>query len=142
MKQREAERRRLQKAEKIPQLYTSPNIDFTEIITEPIIDQMSTKSRSVAGLGEMQNVVVELSQQKLRSQSSANITEIPKNYSQFRYYKSAHEYFNYDFKKMNLDMLAQLLIDFGFKKDLKKPAASGNLINAIISVQNADALKI
>ena len=39
---------------------------------------MSTNSRSVAGLGEMQNVVV-LSQQNLRGQSSANITEIPNN---------------------------------------------------------------
>ena len=69
----------------------------------------------------------------LRGQSNANITKIPNNYSQFRYYKSAHEYFNYDFKKMNLDMLAQLLIDFGFKKDLKKAPASGNVINTIIN---------
>ena len=47
----------------ITELYTSPNIEFTEIITEPIIDEMSTNSQSVAGLGEMQNLVVEISQQ-------------------------------------------------------------------------------
>jgi len=35
----------------ITELYTSPNIEFTDIITEPIIDEMSTNSRSVAGLG-------------------------------------------------------------------------------------------
>ena len=35
---------------------------------------MSTSSRSVAGLWEMQNVVVEISQQDLRGYSSANIT--------------------------------------------------------------------
>jgi len=77
----------------ITQLYTSPKIKFTKIITEPIIDEMSTNSRSVAGLEEMQNVVVEISQQNLRGQSSANITEIPNNYSQFTYHKSAHKYF-------------------------------------------------
>ena len=37
-KQREAERICLQKAEMITELYTSPNIEFTEIITEAIID--------------------------------------------------------------------------------------------------------
>ena len=45
--------RRLQKAEMNTELHTSPNIAFTEIITEPIINEMSTNSRSVAGLGEM-----------------------------------------------------------------------------------------
>ena len=40
---------------------------------------MSTNSRSVAGLGEIQNVVVEIFQQNLRGRSSANITEIPNN---------------------------------------------------------------
>ena len=59
----------------IIELYTPPNIEFTEIITEPII----------AGMGEMQNVVVEISQQNLRGQSSTNITEIPNNY-----HKSTH----------------------------------------------------
>ena len=82
----------------ITELYTSPNIEFTEIITERIINQMSTNSWSVAGLEEMQNVVVEIFQQNLRGQSSANITEIPNNYSQFRYHKSAHGYFNDNFK--------------------------------------------
>ena len=54
LKQGEAERRRrLQNAEIITELYTSPNIEFTEIITEPIIDEMSTNSRSVADLGEI-----------------------------------------------------------------------------------------
>jgi len=39
LKQREAESRIcLQKAEMITELHTSPNIEFTEIITEPIID--------------------------------------------------------------------------------------------------------
>ena len=47
----------------ITELHTSPNIEFTEIITEPKIDEMNTNSRSVAGLGEMQKVVVEISQQ-------------------------------------------------------------------------------
>ena len=65
------------------------NIKFTEIITEPIIDEMSTNSRSVAGLGEMQNVVVEISQQKLRRQSSANITEIPNNCSKYKYNRNS-----------------------------------------------------
>ena len=59
---------------------------------------MSTISRSIPGLGEMQNVGVQISQQNLRGQSSKNITEIPNNYSQFRYHKSAHEYFNDNFK--------------------------------------------
>ena len=74
------------------------NIEFTEIITEPIIDEMSTNSQSVTGLGWVQNAVVEISQQNLRGQSSANITQIPNNYSQFRYHKSVHEYFNDNFK--------------------------------------------
>ena len=65
-KQHEAERRHLQKAEMITELYTSPNIEFTEIITDLIIDEMSTNSRSLAGLEEMQSVVVEISQQNLR----------------------------------------------------------------------------
>ena len=69
LKQREVERRStLQKAEMITELYTSPNIEFTEIITEPIIDEMSTNSRSVPGLGELQNVLVEISLQNLRGQ--------------------------------------------------------------------------
>ena len=59
---------------------------------------MSTNSRSVAGLGEMQNEVVEISQQNLRGQSSTNITEIPNNFSLFRYHKSAPEYFSDNFK--------------------------------------------
>jgi hypothetical protein len=59
---------------------------------------MSTNSRSVPGLGEMQNVVVVISQKNLRGQSRANIIEIPNNFSQFRYHKSAHEYFNDNFK--------------------------------------------
>ena len=80
----------------ITEFYTSSI--FTEIITEPIIVEMSINSRSVAGLGEMQNVVIELFQQNLRGQSNANITEIPQHYSQFRYHKSAHEYFNDNFK--------------------------------------------
>ena len=41
-------------------------IEFTEMIVEPIIDEISTNSGSVAGLGEMQNVVVEIFQQNLR----------------------------------------------------------------------------
>ena len=101
----------------ITELYTSPNIEFTEIITEPIIDEMSTNSRSVAGLGESRmQLVVEISQQNLRGQSSTNISEIPNNYSQFRYHKSAHEYFKITSKIMNLDMLPQFAIDFGLKK--------------------------
>ena len=59
---------------------------------------MSTNSRSIAVLGEKENVVVQLFLQYLRGQSSANITENPNNYSQFRYHKSAHEYSNDIFK--------------------------------------------
>ena len=59
---------------------------------------MSTNSWSVAGLWEMQNVAVVISQQNLRGQSSANITEINNNFSQFRYHKTAHKYFNDNFK--------------------------------------------
>ena len=115
-KQRETERRRLQKAEIITELYNSPNIEFTEIITEPIINEMSKNSRSLAGLGEMQNVVVEIFQQNLRGQSSANITEIPSNYSQFRYTNQLMNILTITSKLMNLDMLAQFAIDFGLKK--------------------------
>ena len=57
-------RRRLQKAKIITELCNSL----------PIIDEMSKKSRNVAGLREMQNVRVEISQQNLRGQSSSNIT--------------------------------------------------------------------
>ena len=32
-------------------------------------------------------------------------------------------------KLLNLGMLSQFAMDFGLKKDLKKPSASGNLIN-------------
>ena len=39
-------------------------------------------------------------------------------------------------------MLAQFAIDFGLKKDLNKPSASGNVINIIIKGQNVNALKI
>jgi len=99
----------------ITELYTSPNIEFTKIITEPIIDEMSTNSRSVAGLGEMQNVVVEIFQQNLRSQSSANITEIPNNYSQFRYHKSAHEYFH-DNMINEFEHACSICDRLGFKK--------------------------
>lgn len=47
LKQREAERRRLQNAECITELYTSPNIEYREIIIEPIIiiDEVSTNSQ-------------------------------------------------------------------------------------------------
>ena len=65
----------------ITELNTSPNIELTEIITETIIDEMSTNSRSVAGSGERHIVVVEISQQNLRGQSSANITEVLNNHS-------------------------------------------------------------
>ena len=68
LKQLEEERRRLHKTEMITEIHTFPNIEFTEIITEPIIDEMIINSRSVAGLGEMQNVVVEMSHQNLRGQ--------------------------------------------------------------------------
>ena len=86
----------------------------------------------------MQNVVVEISRQNLRGQSSANITEIPNNYSQFRYHKSAHEYF-YDNCKNNACSICDR---HWFKKDLKKPSASGNLINTIINGENVDVQKI
>ena len=82
----------------ITELNTSSNIELTEIITETIIDEMSTNSRSVAGSGERHIVVVEISQQNLRGQSSAKTIGIPYNYSLFRYHKSAHKYFNDNFK--------------------------------------------
>ena len=118
----------------ITELYTSPNIEFTEIITEPIIDEMSTNSRSVAGLGEMQNVVVKI--------SSANITEIPNDYSQFRYHKSAHVYFNNNFKNNRFGHSCSICDRLWFKKYLKKLSASGNVINTINNGQNGDTLKI
>ena len=98
----------------IAELYTSPNIEFTEIITEP----MGTKSWSVAGLGEMRNVVLEISQQNLRGQSSANVREIPNNYSQFRYHKSAHEYFNDNFKNIELGHACSICDRLWFKKNI------------------------
>ncbi|XP_074115768.1 uncharacterized protein LOC141538285 [Cotesia typhae] len=89
LSQREAEkRRRLQNAESIIELHTSPNIGNREIITEPIIiiDEVSTNSRNLTGLGEMEHEVFDISQQNLSNLSSANITAIPNNYSQFRYH--------------------------------------------------------
>jgi hypothetical protein len=109
-------RRRLQKAEMITELNTSPNIEFTEIITEPIIDEMSTNSRSVAGLGEMENVVVEIFQQNLWGRSSANTTEMPNDCSQFRYHKSAHEYFNDNLKNNEFGHACSIFDRFGLKK--------------------------
>ena len=79
-------------------------------------DEMSTNSRSVVGLGEMQNRVVEISQQNLRSQSSANRTEIPGNYSQFRYYKLAREYFNDNFKNDKFGHACSICDRLWFKK--------------------------
>ena len=117
----------------ITELYTSPNREFTKIITEPIIDEMGTNARNIAGLGEIKNVVVEISQQNLRGQSSANITEIPNNYSQFRYHKSAHEYLNDNFKNNEFGHACSICDRLWFKKDLKKPSASGNVINTIIN---------
>ena len=90
----------------------------------------------------MQNLVVEISQQNLRSQSSANITEIPNNYSQCRYPKSAHEYLNDIFKNNEFGLTCSICDRLWFKRDLKKPSASGNVINTIINGQNVDALKI
>ena len=92
---------------------------------------MSTNSRSIAGLGEMQNVVVEISQQNLSDQS--NITEISNNCSQFRYHKSAHEYFNDNFKNNEFGHACSICDRLWFKKYLMKPSASGNLINPIIT---------
>ena len=100
----------------ITELYNSP----------PIIDEMSINSQSVAGLGEMQNVGVEISQQNLRGQSSANITEIPNNYSQFRYHKSALEYFNNNLKNNEFGHACSICDRLWFKKDLNK--LSGNVI--------------
>jgi hypothetical protein len=97
---------------------------------------MSTNSGSVAGLGKMQNVVVEISQQNLRAQSSTN------NYSQFRYHKSVNEYFNDNLKNNEFGQACSICDRLWFKKDLKKPSASGNVINTIINGQNVDALKI
>lgn len=143
LKHREAERRsRLQNADVITELSTSPNIEFTEIINDLIIDEISTNSRNVAGLEEMQHVVVEVSQQIGQSQSSANTTEIPDNYSQFRYHESAHEYFNDNFKNHEFGHACSICDRLWFEKDLKKPSASGNIINTITNGQNVDALKI
>ena len=77
---------------------------------------MSTNSRSVAGLGEMQNVVVEIFQQNLRGQSSPNITNIPNNYSHLHTTNQLMNILTITSKIMNLDMLAQFAIDFGLKK--------------------------
>lgn len=143
LKHREAERRsRLQNADVITELSTSPNIEFTEIINDLIIDEISTNSRNVAGLEEMQHVVVEVSQQIGQSQSSANTTEISDNYSQFRYHESAHEYFNDNFKNHEFGHACSICDRLWFEKDLKKPSASGNIINTITNGQNVDALKI
>lgn len=142
-KQREAERRRrLQNAQMITELSTSPNIEFTEIINYPIIDEINTHSRSEAGLEEMQHLVVEVSQQNVRGQSSENTTEIQNNYSQFRYHKSAHEYFNDNFKNNEFGHACSICDRLWFEKDLKKPFASGNIINTITYGQNVDTLKI
>ncbi|KAK0165617.1 hypothetical protein PV328_004119 [Microctonus aethiopoides] len=81
LKQREAERRRrLQNAEIITELSTSSNIEFTELVHEPIIDEISANSQNVAGLENIQHLFVEVSQQNERGQSSANGTEITNYY--------------------------------------------------------------
>lgn len=68
LKQREAERRRrLINADVNTELSTSPNIEFPEIIYNTLIYEISTNSRNVAGLEEMQHVVVEVSQQNGRN---------------------------------------------------------------------------
>jgi hypothetical protein len=85
--------------------------------------------------------VVEISQQTLRGQSSANITEIQNNYSQFRFHKSAHEYFNENFKNNEFGHAFSICYLLWFKKDVKKPSASGNVFNTIINGQTVDALK-
>ncbi|KAK0177081.1 hypothetical protein PV328_001160 [Microctonus aethiopoides] len=95
LKQREAERRRrLQNAEIITELSTSSNIEFTELVHEPIIDEISANSQNVAGLENIQHLFVEVSQQNERGQSSANGTEITNNYSKFRCHQLAHKYFD------------------------------------------------
>ncbi|KAK0177141.1 hypothetical protein PV328_001220 [Microctonus aethiopoides] len=95
LKQREAERRRrLQNAEIITELSTSSNIEFTELVHEPIIDEISANSQNVAGLKNIQHLFVEVSQQNERGQSSANGTEITNNYSKFRCHQLAHKYFD------------------------------------------------
>ena len=100
----------------ITELYTSPNMEFTEIITEPIINGMSTNSQSVAGLGEMQNIAVEISQQNLRDQSSANIQKFRITTVNLDTINQLKNILTITSKTMNLDMLAQFAIDFGLKK--------------------------
>ena len=73
----------------ITELHTSPNSEFTEIITEPIIDEMSTNSRSVAGT--ITTVNLDTTNQLM---NTSTITS----------------------KITNLDMIAQFAIDFGLKK--------------------------
>ena len=103
----------------ITELYTSPNIELTEIITEPIIHEMNTNSRSVAGLGKIQNVEVEIYQAQIYQKFRI----------QFRYHKSAHEYFNDSLKNnefvhththtqthTHIHTHTHFAIDFGFKK--------------------------
>ncbi|KAK0177134.1 hypothetical protein PV328_001213 [Microctonus aethiopoides] len=95
LKQREAERRRhLQNAEIITELSTSSNIEFTELVHEPIIDEISANSQNVAGLENIQHLFVDISQQNEKGQSSANGTEITNNYSKFRCHQLAHKYFD------------------------------------------------
>ena len=67
---------------------------------------MSTNSQCVAGLGEM-----------------------PNNYSQFRCHKSAYEYFNDNLKNNEFGHACSICDRIWPKNDLKKPSASGNLIN-------------
>ena len=55
----------------------------------------------------------------LRGQSSANITEILNNYSQFRYHKSAHEYFNDNFKNNEYGHPCSICDRLWFKIDKK-----------------------
>ncbi|XP_044587108.1 uncharacterized protein LOC123266773 [Cotesia glomerata] len=87
LSQREAERRRrLQNAESIIELHTSPNIENREIITEPIIikAQILRKFRiTTVNLDTIKQLM--------------NISSIT-------------------LKIMNLDMLVQFVIDFGLKK--------------------------
>lgn len=86
--------------------------------------------------------MVEVFQQNGRGESSANVIEISNNYSQFRYHKSAHEYFNDNCKNNEFGHACAICNRHWFEKDLKKPSASEYIINTITNGQNVDALKI
>lgn len=151
MKQREAERRkRIQYSQSIAGPSSSSNTNRIEFQRNEQGNELNAlqKKRERQRRYREQNRD-ELKQRKAErrrrlqnAEMSENTTQIQNNFSQFRYHKSAHEYFNDNFKNNEFGHACSICDRLWFEKDLKKPSASGNIINTITYVQNVDTIKI